>query len=199
MTVPNALHLDCQSCEGKTVHEVLRGRLSKGQDVIEATVRCQECGTVSNVVVREPKTVTLQVILSDMGASKRESIELNEDDEVAIEDELFVGDLPVMVTGIEVDGRRLVHAPASKIQCLWVKRFDKVRVKVSINKVHKTLSVDMEALPEEEFFIGDMMNVGREQVVIHYIKTKDGMVKRGSVLARDIVRIYTKAARITYS
>jgi uncharacterized Zn finger protein len=94
-----------------------------------------------------------------------------------------------------VNGRRVMAATADEIDTLWVKRFDKVRVKVAINKVHKTLSVDMEALPDEEFIIGDLMQVGREQVVIHYIMTKEGMAKRGSVPAREIVRIYTKAVR----
>ena len=57
----------------------------------------------------------------------------------------------------------------------------------------------LEVLPEEEFFIGDLMTVGRYNVVITQIKTTDGMARRGSVLARDIVRIYAKKARTTYS
>jgi uncharacterized Zn finger protein len=195
MTVPNALHNDCQNCGERTIHEVLKGRLSKGQDVMEATLRCNVCGTVSNVVVREPKPVMVSTIYSDMGQSRREQIELAEDEEVQMEDEMFVGDMPVQVTGIEVEGRRVMRAHANEIGTLWVKRFDKVRVKVAINKVHKTLSVDMDALPDEEFIIGDLMQVGREEVVIHYIMTKEGMAKRGSVPAREIVRIYTKAVK----
>lgn len=197
-SVPNALHLDCPDCEDRTVHEVLKGRMGKDQDVIEATVRCQECGKISSVVVREPKSQKVQVIISDMGQSRREEIELVEDEEVAVEDEIFVGDLPVIISAIEVGGRRVQHAFPGEISMLWVKRFDKVRVRVAINKVHKTISVDMEALPDEEFFVGDLMTVGREQVVITYIKTKDGMARRGSVPAREIVRIYAKAARTTH-
>jgi uncharacterized Zn finger protein len=188
MTVPNALHNNCQNCGERTIHEVLKGRLSKDQDVMEATLRCNVCGTVSTVVVREPKPVIVPTIFSDMGQSRKEQIELSEEEEVHMEDEMFV-------TGIEVKGRRVMAATADEIDTLWVKRFDKVRVKVAINKVHKTLSVDMDALPDEEFIIGDLMQVGREQVVIHYIMTKEGMAKRGSVPAREIVRIYTKAVR----
>ena len=199
MTVPNALHHDCQDCGERTVHEVLKGRMGKDQDVIEATLRCQECGKVSTVVIREPKSVKVFTIVSDMGQSRREEVELAEDEEVQMEDEMSVGDLPVQVSAIEVDGRRVRKASANEIQTLWVKRFDKIRVKVAINKVHKTISMDLEALPDEEFFIGDLMAVGRDQVVICYIKTKDGMARRGSVAARDIVRIYTKSARTTRS
>jgi uncharacterized Zn finger protein len=197
MTVPNALHHDCPDCGERTVHEVLKGRMGKDQDVIEATLRCQECGKVSTVVIREPKTIKVPAIVSDMGQSRREEVELSEDEEILLEDEMAVGDLPVQVSAIEVDGRRVRRALAKEVQTLWVKRFDKVRVKVAINNVHKTASVDIEALPDEEFIIGDLLNVGREEVVIHYIKAKDGMVKRGSVAARDIVRIFAKSMRTT--
>jgi len=35
--------------------------------------------------------------------------------------------------------------------------------------------------------------------VITQIKTRDAMARRGAVMARDIVRIYAKRARTTYS
>jgi uncharacterized Zn finger protein len=194
-SVPNALHLECPDCGDRTVHEVLRGRMGKDQDVIDATVRCQECGKISSVVVREPKGVKVAVIVSDLGESRREELELDEEEMVSVEDEMFVGDLPVIVSSIEVGGRRVKRALPGEITTLWVKRFDKVRVKIAINKVQRTNSVDMDFLPDEEFIVGDMMTVGREEVVITSIKTKDGMARRGAVPAREIVRIFTKAAR----
>jgi len=194
-SVPNALHLECPDCGDRTVHEVLRGRMGKDQDVIEATVRCQECGKVSTVVVREPKARKVQVIVSDMGQSRREEIEVDEEEKISVEDEMFVGDLPVIVSAIEVGGRRVTNALPADITMLWVKRFDKVRVRVAINKVQRTIAYDMQALPDEEFTVGDLMNIRREDVVITCIKTKDGMARRGTVPARDIVRLYVKAAR----
>lgn len=194
-SVPNALHLECPDCDDRTVHEVLKGRMGKDQDVIEATVRCEDCGKISNVVVREPKARKVNVILSDRGESRREEIELDEEEMVNVEDEMFVGELPVIVSSIEVGGRRVKRALPAEITTLWVKRFDKVRVKVAINKVQKTSSIDLSVLPDEEFIIGDLMNIGREEVVITAIKTTEGMARRGCVPARDIVRIYTKAAR----
>ncbi|MFA5312930.1 MAG: HVO_0476 family zinc finger protein [Methanomassiliicoccales archaeon] len=197
MTVPNALQLECHICGDLMVHEVLKGKMGRGQDVIEATVKCQECGTITNVVVREPKTLNVPVIISELGQSKRESIELAEDEEIEVEEEMFVGELPVIISAIECGGRRVPKAKASDITTLWAKRFDKIRVKVAINKVHKTLSVDVEAAPDEEFYVGDLMTVGKDEVLIHYIMSTDGMVRRGMVPARDIVRIYTKKARNT--
>jgi uncharacterized Zn finger protein len=199
MNVPNALQLTCDECQEVTMHEVLRGRIGKDQDVIEATVKCLECGKVYTTVVREAKSMKVPIIVSEMGRSQRLELELGEEEILAVDDELVAGDMPVIVSAIEVGERRVRRAMVKDISTIWAKRFDKVRIRVAINKVHKTISVDLEASPDEEFFVDDLLSIGREEVVIHYIKTKDGMVRRGSVPAREIVRIYAKAARRTYS
>ena len=199
MAIPNSLYLDCPSCGEKTLHEVLKGRISKGGDVLETTVKCQECQHVHSAVVREPKSTKVAIILSDMGATKKTEFEFGEDELVVVGDELFIGDTNVVVTAIEQGERRVPEAAAKEIKTIWAKRFDKVRVKISVNKNSKTLAAELTALPDEEFFVGDILNIGRDNVVIHYIKTREGMVRQGGVPARDIVRIYAKSARMTYS
>jgi uncharacterized Zn finger protein len=199
MAIPNSLYLDCPSCGEKTLHEVLKGKISKGGEVLETTVKCQECLHVHNAVVREPKSVKVAMILSDMGTTTKMEFELGEDEFVMVGDELFVGDSNVVVTAIEKGERRVDEAQANEIKTIWAKRFDKVRVRISVNKTSKTLAAELTALPDEEFFVGDILNIGRDNVVIHYIKTRDGMVRQGGVPARDIVRIYGKSARTTYS
>ena len=59
----------------------------------------------------------------------------------------------------------------------------------------KTLKRTLWAVPEEEFFIGDVMRIKGLRLAIHAIKTKDKKVKKGSVAARDIVRMYAKVVR----
>src|SRR5512137_2701409 len=199
MAIPNSLYLDCPSCGEKTLHEVLKGKISKGGDVLETTVKCQECQHIHSAVVREPKSTNVPIILSDMGVTSKKDLELGEDELVAVGDELFVGDSNVVVTAIEKGERRVGEATASEIKTIWAKRFDKVRVKISVNKTSKTLAAELTALPDEEFFVGDILNIGRDDVVIHYIKTREGMVRQGGVPAREIVRIYAKSARTTYS
>ena len=199
MAVPNSLYLDCPSCGEKTLHEVLKGRLSKNRDVLETTVRCQDCGHVHNAVVREPKPVKVPIVVSDMGISKRSEFEFAEDELVVVDEELFVGDANVIITAIEKGDKRVQQAPANEITSIWAKRFDKVRVKISVNKTSKTLAAEVFALPEEEFFVGDTMTIGRDEVVIHNIKTIEGTVREGGVPARDIVRIYAKSMRRTYA
>ena len=199
MAIPNSLYLDCPSCGEKRLHEVLKGRLSKGRDVLETTVKCQECAHVHTTMVREPKSVKVKIIVSDMGETKSHDFEFGEDEAISVEDELWVGDMNVTITAIEMGEKRVSTAKASDVKTIWAKRFDRVRVKISVNKNSKTLAAEVYALPEEEFFVGDTMEVGKDNVVIHNIKTTDGTIRSGGVAAKDIVRIYAKSMRVTYS
>lgn len=199
MSVPNAIYLDCPNCDEHAVHEVLKGKLGKKQEVMEATVKCQECGHVYVTVVREPEQIRVPIIVSELGDSRKEQIELMSGDMVSVNDEVYLGDSHLLITAIECDGRRVEHCAVENVDTLWAKKFDKVIVKISVNKHSRTLAAQVEALPEEEFFVGDLMTVGRDNVVIHNIRSKDGTVRRGGVPARDIVRIYTKAVRTTNS
>ncbi|MGD0057330.1 MAG: HVO_0476 family zinc finger protein [Methanomassiliicoccales archaeon] len=199
MTVPNALFLECPSCGEHCLHEVLRGRIGGKKDVMETTVKCQKCGHVHSEVVSEPKAIKVPIIVSEFGKSKRSEIELGSDEVLSVEEELLVGDAQVVVTSIESEDRRVDTCPVGKIGTIWAKKFDKVRVKISINKVSKTIPAEVVALPEEEFYVGDLMTVGKHDVVIHNIKTRTGTVREGGAQARDIVRIYAKSVRTTYA
>ncbi|HVO77436.1 MAG TPA: HVO_0476 family zinc finger protein [Methanomassiliicoccales archaeon] len=198
MAIPNSIYLECPNCGEKTLHEVLRGKISKGGDVLETTVKCQKCGTVHSAVVREPRAVSVPIIVSEMGQSRRFSFEFGGDELVSVGDELFVGDANVVVTSIEKNSARVQSAPAGEISTIWAKRYDSVRVKISVNKTSKTLAAEITALPDEEFYVGDTFTVGKDEVVIHTIKTKTGTVRSGGAAARDIIRIYAKCMRITY-
>ena len=197
MTIPNAINIECPVCGERTLHEVLKGKMGGKRLVMETTVRCMECGHTHSTVVREEKPVSLPVIVSDQGESRRELLEMEPEEVLCLRDELFVGDTYVVVTGIESSGRRVKRAPAGDIDTLWAKRYDKIKVKVSVNKVHKTVPTEVYAMPDEEFYVGDIIPTGKEEeVVIHQIKTRRGMIRDGGVEARDIVRIYAKVIRV---
>jgi uncharacterized Zn finger protein len=197
MTIPNALYIECPTCGERTLHEVLKGKIGRKRMVMETTVKCRECGHTHSTIIREEKPVEIPVIVSEQGESRRERIELEPDEVIALEDELFVGDTYVMITSLETEGRRVRQAPADRIDTIWAKRYDKIKVKISVNKGHKTLPSELFAMPDEEFYVGDIIPVGREKAVIHQMKVSGGMVRDGSVEARDIVRIYARVMRVT--
>ena len=76
---------------------------------------------------------------------------------------------------------------------------DKVKVKFSISKGPRTLAKELVALPDEEFHVGDMVEIGRMKVVIHKIKCRDGMVREGGAEASTIVRVYAKGIKETWA
>jgi uncharacterized Zn finger protein len=136
------------------------------------------------------------VVVSEGESSHRTTVEIETDDMILVGDELLVDGIPVQVRGIEVGtDRRVESSPVKQIRTLWTVRFDKVMVKFSINMGHTTKAGSQVASPDEEFTVGELVQVKGVTAVIHRIKTWDRTLQRGSAEARDIRRIYGKAVR----
>lgn len=183
-------------CRKETLHEVLSGKIGgKAQTVLDSTVRCKECGHVHHAVMKAEKPLELPVIISWLERSTRSSVSIGPEEVLSVDDEIMCGEDPVLVTSIESNGARVTFAKARNIQTIWGKKFDKVRVLVSVSHLGKSYSEQVLAVPDEEFFVGDMMKVGRHEVVIHAIKIKDKSLRTGGALARDIIRVYANIVR----
>ncbi len=198
-SVPSATTLECPKC-GETMHRILKGRVAgrKGE-TLECVVKCTECGDVRKATIKREKSVLVKVIVSKDDESQRKEIELLVNEEVFVGDRMLVEGLEVEVSSIESGGRRVEVALAGEIDALWTKRADRVKVKFSISKGHKTLPKEILAEPDEEFYVGDMVELGRMKVVIHKIKCKDGMVREGGAPASSIVRVYAKGIKETWA
>jgi uncharacterized Zn finger protein len=109
-----------------------------------------------------------------------------DDDSLATPDE----GLPCLVTAIEVGTRRVPRAKATSVDTLWLKRYDRVKVKVSVNTGRKTVSRDFWAAPDERFEIGDVVSAGDMKVLIHSLNTGGRRLRRGSAPASEVRRIY---------
>ena len=109
-----------------------------------------------------------------------------DDDGLATPDE----GLPCLVTAIEVGTRRVPRAKATSVDTLWLKRYDRVKVKVSVNTGRKTVSRDFWAAPDERFEIGDVVSAGDMKVLIHSLNTGGRRLRRGSAPASEVRRIY---------
>ena len=167
----------------------------KSQAVMDSTVKCRQCGQVHHIVVKCEKPVEIPVIISWLTQSKKSSISLGPGEVVCVEDEIMCGDEPVLVTAIESKGARSRKAKARDIETIWGKRFEKVRVMFSISQAGKSFSEHVLAVPDAEFFVGDMITFGKREVVIHTIKTKGRVLRKGGAPAREIVRVYGNIVR----
>ncbi|HLE96469.1 MAG TPA: HVO_0476 family zinc finger protein, partial [Candidatus Thermoplasmatota archaeon] len=195
--LPQAVEARCPGCGDTTLHAVLHGRMGrKGTLTLDATVKCDECGRVHHVLLREAPEVEVPVVVSKGADSRRERVILSGDDLLAVGDELIVDGRTVLVTGLERrDGRRATELVAGEVGTLWAKDFESVRVRVAINLRQKTIAKEIHANPDREFSIGQELVFGRLRVTIHGIKKQGKMLRHGTAAAHEIVRVFGKPTR----
>lgn len=182
--------LECPNC-GDKPHRVVKGRISDKKDIVfDGLVRCTGCGELRRETIRESKPLSIPIVVSSGESSERRTIELNPKLAVSVGDRFRFEGRQIVITGIEAEGRRPDQTVAAEVDTLWAKRMDKVTVKFSISRGDRTISREIEASPDEEFFTGDLVEFGRVKAVIHRIKTTGGLVRDGSARAEEIVRIY---------
>ena len=72
---------------------------------------------------------------------------------------------------------------------------DQVRVKFSVNKGNRTVPHEVLAAPDEEFEVGEIVDLGKDRAVVHHIRTRIRTVHDGRVRADEIVRMYGRIVR----
>lgn len=196
MDLPAALYIECPSCGEETLHRVIKGKTGgKGDVVAEALVKCTKCSYKHTSTVRAKRLLSVPIIISEDQASKKSEIELKESETVKVGNEYLIDRDTIKITAIETEGSRVKSSITEKITTLWAKKYNRLKIKVSVNKGSRTLTRTIWAVPDEEFFVGDVMRIKGLDFVIHRIKTKDKNLKIGSAEARDIIRLYGKIVR----
>src|SRR2546427_8874663 len=126
MAAPSALVLKCEVCGAEAPHRVLRGKIGgKDEIVFEGTVKCPNCGRVSTVVTREPKPIQIPLVVSWLDKSERTSLEFSPEENVAVGEELDLGDSRIEGTAVEAQGRPVAAAPAKEVATVWAQRIDR--------------------------------------------------------------------------
>lgn len=197
MQAPSALSLYCENCDEQTLHRVVKGNVrDKNGKTLDLVAKCTICGSIYKGTIKAPSLREVPLIISERADSRKTRVELPEDEVIRLGDELVAGDDTILVTAIETDKKRVESASVSDIDTIWAKIFNTVSVAVSVNRGPRTLSDTIEAIPEEEFYIGDTIMVNNKNCVIHNIMAKNGrMVRRGGLMARDIKKIYAQVIR----
>ncbi|KUE74312.1 hypothetical protein AUQ37_04765 [Candidatus Methanomethylophilus sp. 1R26] len=190
--MPDTIMFECPDCGEETEHAILRGKLGKAG--VEGTFRCSVCGRVFSGFIRLPRPFSVRVMLSDEDRTETTSTVLYENEILEVGDEFDLDDgRHVKITLIDMpDGKRVKKAAAPEISGLWVKAYGTLHVKVSVNDNRRTIPLYLDAEPGDEFSVGMIMHFDTWDAVIHAIKTRNKLIRRGSAEARDIVRIYGK-------
>ncbi len=197
--MPESIFFDCPDCGEETEHLILKGRMGKAS--IEGTFRCVECNRVSSETIKIPELIEVPVVFSDGDVSETTRTTVESNDIIQEEDEFFLDDgRRVCVTHIDtVDGKLKKKTIATNVRKLWVKQFDILSIKVSVNDDDHTYSLRVEAEPDDEFVVGTQLSFEDFDCLIHAIKTKHSLVKKGAAEARDITRIYGKIRKKRYA
>jgi len=64
-----------------------------------------------------------------------------------------------------------------------------------VNMGNRTVPHDVLASPDEEFEVGDIVDLGKERALVHRIRTAHRTLDHGSVTADEIVRVYGRVVR----
>ena len=188
------MNAECPECGQETLHRTLKGRMA-GKRRLEMVLKCSRCGNVRTEVLEAARHVDVKLILSRGEESERTTARLPADWELAVGDEFMHGDENLLVTGIDVSGRKSRAAKVGDIQTLWAKNFDRVRVKIAVNRHGRTSSTEILADPDDEFCVGEEIEIDDIPLAIHSIKVRERILRRGSATARDIVRVYCADTR----
>ncbi len=192
--IPASMNAECPECGEETLHKTLKGRMA-GKKRLELVLKCTKCGHVRAEAMTAARQADVKIIISRDEVSERTTTRLPLDWTLSVGEEFMHGDENLLVTGIEVKGRKTNSAKTGEIQTLWAKNFDQVRVKIAINRHGRTVSTEIMADPDEEFTVEDEMEIDDVPVKIHSIKLEDRTIRRGSACARDIVRVYCTDSR----
>lgn len=197
-SMPDTIFYECPVCDDETEHQILKGRMGKA--TIEGTFKCNGCGRVTSETIKIPELLEVPVVFSDGDVYEVTKTTIESNDVIAIEDEFFLDDgRRVCVTHIDVkEGATKKKVLATNVKKLWVKQFDILSIKVSVNDDRKTYSLRVEAEPDDEFVVGTQLEFEDFDCLIHAIKTKHSLVKRGAAEARDITRVYGKIRKKRY-
>jgi len=194
---PSNIYAYCPFCEKETMNHVLRGTFSSRKSgVVDSVVECLECQSVQHVTIRIEKDIEVPVILSKGEMSKKLSVSLSPEEMVSVGEEMMVDGKRAKVTAIDVGEKRVQSSFAKEITTLWTKYYEKVPVKVSIVDKARVYSRKIWAIPEEEFEVGEILELEGTSCVIYMIKAKERKLKKGYEIAENIVRIYTKPIRV---
>ncbi|AIU70464.1 translation initiation factor 2 [Thermococcus eurythermalis] len=171
---------ECGSDDVEVIKE--RGR--------ELTLRCNECGNVWHVTL--PKLVKVPLIVSKHERSFKSEAELPEGEEIRVGDIVETEDDEVRITGIELEeGKRVNRAKVGEIKTLWGESLTYPKViKVSIYMPKGiTQSFRVKVPREEEFAVGEVVEVGGYTFRIEKIKTERKMLHHGKAQADKIVAL----------
>jgi len=180
---------ECPTCDMVTGHEVLREKKAgSGSDFL---VKCDECGGVHTITIREPKSITIPFMLSEGADTIIAHIDLDEDEVLTIGDVFEHGDAHWEINRIENSkGQTMAHSTVDIVARANAVRSDMVLVRLTLTRGEVSSSDSITVERDTVFKAGSIMEHWGQKWRIRAIHTGAGRTMTGRVDAFDIKRIY---------
>ncbi|RAH15348.1 MAG: hypothetical protein CMB56_003200 [Methanobacteriota archaeon] len=179
----------CPTCGEEKEHEIVNQKeVGSGLDV---KVKCLDCSLVHKVHIRPPKPILLSFLLSEGPESKNVKIDVDEDELFRVGD-VFEHDLKTWrINTIESTHNKFMRKSLpDRIGRITAKRFDEVRVKITINNGDFSKPGLILCEPDKIFSTGSIIEYEGEKWRIRSINTERGSTLRGKFEAYKIKRLY---------
>jgi uncharacterized Zn finger protein len=184
--------MKCPVCDSES-YEILK---SKGKNIKEVLLKCNECGNTFRETIKIPKMVEIRVIISKFEESLKKTIKLYPDEILEIGEVLMVDDEEVEITSLEnTRGGRVSKSMVSELVTIWATSLTgPTRVGISIDYGGRILSQKVDVERDFQFNVGDTVKLGKAVFTIKSMKTITSKIRKGGAPADQIKRIYGRPA-----
>jgi uncharacterized Zn finger protein len=179
----------CPGCGTEEGHELLR-TVERGRGV-DHLVRCEICSKVHTVVIRPPKSITVNFTLSEGADSYRAKIEVDGDEQFTLGDVFEHDDASWEITRLEMaNATSSKKAAANEVNVAWAVRTDRVVVKMTFTDGEYSFSDSINCEAEREFHCGNKFVRDGEEWFIRALHTGEGRRLSGKLAASKIRRMF---------
>ena len=179
----------CSECNEYAEHDILKERrVGNGRDLL---LKCKTCSAITNLEIRQPKSISVPFILTDGPNSTRIELEIDADEEFVIGDVFEDSEMLWSINQIiDQEGRKKKKITAPDASVISALRTDMVRVKVTATRGEFSDSSSILVDYGTTFTADTKIDYQGEVWRIRAIHTGAGRTLRGTVEAQDIKRIY---------
>ena len=179
----------CEMCEEECPHKVLKSRTSSKKGFsFQGVVTCSECNTTRPTEIKEDLPLELRLRISNEDKTENGIIHVDRGIVISVGETRPHPDGLILITGLELDGKRPPSAYSQDNPIVWAKRATHARVRFAIHDGEATLSLKKEFDAQEEFRVGNTVRLDGKMTRIKAINLHGGKLSK-TAYALEISRI----------
>ena len=179
----------CEMCEEECPHKVLKSRTSSKKGFsFQGVVTCSECNTTGPTEIKEDLPLELRLRISNEDKTENGIIHVDRGIVISVGETRPHPDGLILITGLELDGKRPASAYSQDNPIVWAKRATHARVRFAIHDGEATLSLKKEFDAQEEFRVGNTVRLDGKMTRIKAINLHGGKLSK-TAYALEISRI----------